>query len=439
MSRVASLTARELDAFAKARPRSAELSAAARPVMSRGVPMSWMSFLYAHPPIWVRGGKGSHFEDVDGHEYIDFNLADSSAFAGHAPEPTTRAVAERLAAGGQFLLPSEDGVAVARELGRRYGLPSWQFTLSATSAVVETMRVARMATGRDLVVLFDGHYHGHADELQGERAADGGSVPQFAGILPGQVAGVAFIDFNDLDSVAALLRTGRVALVLTEPAMTNNQGVVQPQPGFHGDLRRLTLDNGTLLALDETHTQMCGPGGLTGRWGLSSDFVVLGKSIGGGIPIGAYGMTTALAESMATEGWEATGGMLFGSALQMAACRATIEEVLVDDAYDEAARLGGRVADGIDASAAGAGLPWRAHRLFNRSGYYFTGTQPHNAAEARADFDPELWALLRVYAANRGVWEAIAGAGPAAGIAHTDADVDIYLDVLDQLLRELTA
>jgi glutamate-1-semialdehyde 2,1-aminomutase len=219
--------------------------------------------------------------------------------------------------------------------------------------------------------------------------------------------------------------------------MTNNQGVIQPQPGFHADLRRVTREHGTLLALDETHTQMCGPGGLTGRWGLESDLLVTGKSIGGGVPVGAYGMTSDLAGVMGTGSWGATGGTLFGSALQMAACRATLEEVLVDDAYDEPVRLGRRIADGIDELAAATGLPWRAHRLFNRSGYCFTGTQPRNAAEARADLDPDLYATWRLYAANRGVWEAIEGSGPAAGVAHTDADVDLYLDVLGDFVREI--
>ena len=184
---------------------------------------------------------------------------------------------------------------------------------------------------------------------------------------------------------------------------------------------------------------MCGPGGLSGRWHLESDLLVLGKSIGGGVPVGAYGMTDELAVAAGQDGWFATGGTLFGSALQMAACRATLLEVLRDEAYVEPTRLGGRIADGIDAAAGSVGLPWRAHRLFNRSGYCFGGSQPRNANEARADFDTDLWALMRVYAANRGVWEAIAGAGPAAGVAHTDADIDRYLSVVDDLVHELTA
>jgi glutamate-1-semialdehyde 2,1-aminomutase len=437
--RVADLTARELEAFSKGRPRSAQLTEAGRAVMPRGVPQGWMQYLYDHPSVWVESGHGSRFTDVDGNEYVDVNLADSSAFAGHAPEPTTRAVTERMARGGQFLLASEDSIDVATELGRRYGLPAWQFTLSATTANVEAMRVARHATGRDLVLLFDGHYHGHADEMLVARTADGAAAPESDGILHGQVAGIVFAVFNDLESVERALRTDRVALVLTEPAMSNNQGVIAPEPGFHSGLHELTSRYGTLLALDETHTQMCGPGGLTGRWGLQSDLVVLGKSIGGGVPVGAYGMTSELAQVAGQDGWWATGGTLFGSALQMAACRATLTEVLTDAAYASAARLGGRIADGIDAAADSVGLPWRAHRLFNRSGYCFGGTQPRNADEARADFDAEMWALLRLYAANRGVWEAIAGAGPAAGVAHTDEDIDRYLQMVDDLVHELTA
>jgi glutamate-1-semialdehyde aminotransferase len=226
--------------------------------------------------------------------------------------------------------------------------------------------------------------------------------------------------------------------VLTEPVMTNNQGVIQPAPGFHDALRRATRETGTLLILDETHTQICAPGGLTQRLGLEPDVVTLGKSIGGGVPVGAYGMTPALAAEFERDGWFATGGTLFGSALQMAACRATLSEVLVDEAYERAARLGERIAAGIEQLAADAGLPWRAHRLYARSGYCFSGVQPANAIEARADLDRQLWSLLRVWHANRGVWEAIEGAGPATSVPMGDAEIDRYLDSLGALVATLT-
>jgi glutamate-1-semialdehyde 2,1-aminomutase len=342
-------------------------------------------------------------------------------------------VAERLSRGGQFLLPVEDAAAVARELGGRYGLPAWQFTLAATTANVEVFRLARYATGREDVVMFKGFYHGHADELQ-STAGDRGTVPENAGVPADSVAHVRLIAFNDLDEVERVLHDERVACILAEPAMTNNQGVIQPADGFHAGLRRIASDTGTVLVLDETHTQICGPGGLTARWGLEPDMITLGKSIGGGVPVGAYGMTPGLRETMESGGWYATGGTLLGSALQMAACRATLEEVLVDDAYERAARLGSRLADGIERVAADAGLPWTAHRLYPRSGYAFSGSLPRNAAEARADLDPELWSAWRAFAANRGIWEAIDGAGPAACVATTEADVGRYLDVLAEFV-----
>ncbi|MFN8132944.1 MAG: aminotransferase class III-fold pyridoxal phosphate-dependent enzyme [Solirubrobacteraceae bacterium] len=435
--RLASVRGAELDRFAALRPRSAALARDAAGLMPRGVPQSWMALLYDHPLLFVSEGRGSRFTDVDGHEYADFNIADTSAFCGHAPEPTQAAVADRLARGGQFLLPVADAAAVARELGRRYGLPAWQFTLAATTANVEVFRLARYATGRTDVVLFDGHYHGHADELQAA-GEPGATVPENAGIPPDSVAHVRLVPFNDLDALEAAVRDEQVACVLAEPGMTNNQGVIQPDDEFHAALRRVTAETGTLLVLDETHTQICGPGGLTARWGLEPDLVTLGKSIGGGVPVGAYGMTPALRATMESGDWIATGGTLLGSALQMAACRATLEHVLVDDAYERAAELGSRLADGIERVAADAGLPWAAHRLYPRSGYSFSGTLPRNAAEARADLDPELWSAWRAFAANRGVWEAIDGAGPAASVATGDADVDRYLDVLAGFVGAVT-
>jgi glutamate-1-semialdehyde 2,1-aminomutase len=413
------------------------LTVQARRVMPNGVPSSWQSLLYDHPPVWVVEGRGATFWDADGHAYADFNIADTSVFCGHAPQPTTRAVAERFAAGGQFLLPVEDAIWVSRELGRRYQLPCWQFTLAATTANVEAIRLARHSTGRGVVVLFDGYYHGHADEFAAA-LVDGQVASEYSGIPDVSVRQVRIVPFNDPEALRGALFDHAVACVVAEPVMTNNQGVIQPLDGFHDAMRGLTRETGTLLVLDETHTQICGPGGLTRRLGLDPDIVTLGKSIGGGVPVGAYGMRRDLADAFERDGWGATGGTLFGSALQMAACRATLSEVLTDSAYEQAARRGARLADGIDDAADAAGLPWRAHRLYARSGYCFGGRQPTNAAEARRDLDRDLWSLLRVWHANRGVWEAIEGAGPAASVATSDADVDRYLESLRDLVQALT-
>ncbi len=434
---VARLHEAERAHFLQQRPRSLELRERSRLSMPRGVPMRWMDDLNADGPVFVTHGSGAFFDDVDGHRYLDVNLADTSTFCGYAPASVVRAVSDAVVRGTQFLLPGEDAIVVAEELARRYGVPQWQFTLSATTANVEAMRLARFATGRDAVVMFDGKYHGHSDEMQ-TALADGVVKAEFPG-LSGAERDVRLVPFNDEQALERTLFDRRVACVLAEPAMTNNQGVIMPQPGYHDALRRLTQEAGTLLVLDETHTQICGPGGLIGQWSLNPDIVTIGKSIAGGVPIGAYGMTDELAERFATPGWGATGGTLFGNALSMAAARAALTEVLTDDAYVRTARLGARLADGIDAIAASAGLPWKAHRLFARSGYCFSGTAPRDASEGQADLDRPLWALLRVYMANRGVWEAIEGAGPALGVAVVDADVDAYLVALGELVGDLTA
>ena len=402
-----------------------------------------MTTLYQHPPMVVAEGAGGAFTDVDGNRHLDFNLADMSMFSGYGGEAVERAVAQRVAAGVQFLLPGEDDAEVAALLGDRFGPPRWQFTLSATLANTEAIRVARAVTGRSAVVMFDGKYHGHADELLGE-LHDGQVRPEGLGVPADATRHVRLVPFNDLEAVDRELARGDVACVVAEPAITNC-GVILPADGFHHGLRRAATAQGALLVLDETHTLVAAPGGLTATWGLEPDVVVVGKSIASGIPLGAYGMTAEVAavlehDAGASLGDDvATGGTLFGNALSLAAARATLTEVLTPPAYAHAAALGARLADGIDAIAAGRGLDWRAHRLFNRSGYTHGPRLPSDAREARGSFDADVFNAQRLYMANRGVWEAIDSAGPACGIRASGADVDRYLEVLDAFLGDLTA
>ncbi len=168
--------------------------------MPNGVPMSWLRTSYDHPPLFVDEGKGGHFRDVDGNDYADFNIADMSMFGGYAPEPVVEAVAKRMAAGSQFLLPSEDSIWVAEELQRRFGLPKWQFTLSATHANTEAIRVARTTTGRDRVLLFDGKYHGHFDETLVE-LEDGQLVPGEVGLPRDVTSKTTIVQFNDVEAL----------------------------------------------------------------------------------------------------------------------------------------------------------------------------------------------------------------------------------------------
>lgn len=444
-AKVAELRAREDARFVAEHPRSLDASRRASSVMPGGVPMSWFATAYDHPPLWVDEGRGSRFRDLDGHTYADFNIADMSMFGGYAPEPVVEAVSRRVAAGSQFLLPSEDAIAVAEELGRRSGLPAWQFTLSATGANLEAIRVARTLTGRDDVLFFAGKYHGHFDEGLVE-LEHGRLVPEEAGLPSTVTEHVTVVPFNDLDAVRAALATRRIAIVVTEPALTNFVGLAMPEPGFHEALRDATRETGTLLAYDETHTHVVGSGGLTRRWGLDPDVLTIGKAIAGGVPLGAYGMTDEVARALAEPAKPgsvmptvATGGTLFANPLSMAAARATLEHVLTEEAYAHTHELGARLAEGMEAAVRAAGLPWTIHRFWPRSGYTFAPSMPRDADEALGTLDVPLRNLLRVSLANRGIWEAIVGAGPTCSVAASTDDVDAYIEAFGAVIGELTA
>ena len=439
------IKAREDAAFVAARPRSAGLWERAKASMPNGVPMSWLRNSYDHPPLFVSEGRGAHIRDADGHDYADFNIADVSMFCGYAVPPVVEAVARCAGLGTQFMLPNEDALWVAEELGRRYRLPKWQFTLSATAANTEAIRTARALTGRERVLFFDGKYHGHFDDVLVEPGPDGALVPEEAGLPRTVTQRTKVVPFNDPGALRAALEPRDVAIVITEPAITNNVGLLMPVDGFHAQLRTITRETGTLLAYDETHTQVVGPGGLTATWELRPDLVTIGKSIAGGIPLGAYGMTDEVAgvlERPAGRSDEAelvaTGGTLFGNPLSMAAARATMGEVLTSDAYAHTQTLGARLADGIEKSIAETGLPWTTHRFWPRSGVTFGPRMPRTAAEAYATKDVELIVTVRVYLANRGVWEAIVGAGPTCPVPASQEDVDRYVDAYASFLRELT-
>jgi glutamate-1-semialdehyde aminotransferase len=445
---IAILSEREAVRFARARPRSAELLARAKRSMARGVPMGWMTAIYQHAPMFVAEGDGAWFSDVDGHRYLDMNVADLSMNGGFGPPAVVAAVTERMRRGSQFLLPTEDAIAVAEALARRYPLPCWQFTLSASGANAEIIRLARHATGREKILMFDGKYHGHIEDTL-VIVQDGRVQPEMPGLPIEPARRAKMVDYNDLAAVERALAARDVALVMVEPALTN-VGVVLPDEGFHAGLRALTKAAGTLLAYDEAHTFVAGPAGLVGEWGLACDAVGLGKALGGGVPIGAYGVSAELARHLEAApalpgapaesvGGVATGGTLFGNALSMAAARATLEQVLTPAAYARANALGAQLADGIEAAYRAAGLDWRAQRLFCRTGFNYGPDLPRTAAAARARARPDVHNLLRLYMANRGVWESVVTAGPTMSFTASADDVEFYLRNFRAFVGELVA
>ena len=442
--RLAALTAREAEAFAAARPRSRELAERARGSLLGGVPMTWMMRWASPYPLFLAEAKGARVVDVDGHEYADLCLGDTGAMAGHAAEPVVRAVAARAATGITAMLPTEDAAWAGEELARRFGLPLWQFTLSATDANRFAIRICRAVTGRPKILVFNGCYHGTVDETFATLRADGSVGVRTGNVGPpvDPALTTKVVELNDLDALEAALAPGDVACVLAEPALTNI-GIVLPDPGFHDALRELTRRTGTLLVIDETHTFSAGPGGYTAAHGLEPDLLTIGKAIGGGVPVGAFGVTAELAaRALAQDGADyedvgGVGGTLAGNALSLAAVRATLGEVLTEDAFARMLSLGERLAEGVSAAIAAAGMPWHVTRLGARAEYRFAPRPPRNGGESAAAGDEGLERFLHLYALNRGVlitpFHNMALVSPATGEADVDRHTEVFADALGEL------
>jgi len=440
--RLRALRARQDAAFRERTPRSQALYRRARELMPHGVPCAWMAG--SETPVFVQSGDGASFCDVDGNCYVDMSQCDLSMSCGYGPQPVATAVSRQFRAGSHYLLPTEDAIAVCELLQQRYGALRWQFTLSASGANAEAIRLARLATGRDRTLIFSGKYHGHFDEVMVHD--DGrGSMPDALGLPRSVIERTVVVPFNDLGALERALAGGDLACVLTEPAMTN-LGVILPEPGFHDALRRLTRQNGALLIIDETHTQVAAYGGLTRRWRLEPDILTLGKSLGGGVPVGAYGVSAPLAKLMEQHlelplGMPpglAVGGTTYGSALSLAAIRATLEQVMTPQAFERIAALGARLADGIERVIGARRLPWTAYRLGNRSGICLAPAWPRNAAEASAAIDAELAGAARVFLANHGYWEPLPIHGPTASFVHGTEHIDGYVAALAEFIAAVT-
>jgi glutamate-1-semialdehyde 2,1-aminomutase len=361
--------------------------------------MSWMAMWPGGHPIYFSEARGARLVDVDGNEYADFCLGDTGAMAGHSPEPVMRAIRERR--GLTAMLPTEDAAWVGEELARRFGLPYWQFALTATDANRWLLRMCRQVTRRPKVLVFNWCYHGSVDEALVGR--DGNVGPMVDPVETTRVA-----EFNEIDSVEAALAHGDVACLLMEPALTNI-GIVLPEAGFLEAVRELCTRHGALLIIDETHTLSAGPGGCTEAWGLEPDAVSLGKSIAGGVPIGAYGVSAALAERIAAEedaDYEDTGGVggtLAGNALSLSAARATLSEVLTAEAFQRMSDLRERFVAGVESAFARHSVPWSVISLGARAEYRFAPTPPRTGAESALAADRDLDEYLHLYLLNRGV------------------------------------
>jgi glutamate-1-semialdehyde 2,1-aminomutase len=432
-ARLRSLIDAERRRFVENHPRSQAAFERSRESMVGGVPMNWMDRWVGGFPVVLDHAEGASLTDIDGHSYVDFCLGDTGAMAGHAPAATVQAVELRIRRGVTAMLPSEDSLWVAEELRRRFGIARWQFTLSATDANRFAIRLAREITRRPKILVFNYCYHGSVDETF--VVLDGGRLrPRDHNVGPPVDPAVTtrVVEWNDVDGLERQLAAGDVACVLAEPALTNI-GIVLPEPGYHDALRRLTRRAGALLILDETHTMSTGPGGYTAAYGLEPDMMTVGKALAGGIPIGAFGMTGAVAELVEKAAIDDTGGIggtLAGNALSMAAARATLQHVLTAEAYARMNPLAERFAAGVDSVISELRLPWHVVRLGARAEYAFSAEPPRDGGSAHAVIDHELDEYTHLTALNRGIlltpFHNMALMSPATSQADVDRHTAVF-------------
>ena len=443
--RLISAIADEEKQFVAKHPVSFAASKLASKSLIGGVPMPWMKRWPGAFPISVQSAKGARFVDVDGIEYVDFCLGDTGSMTGHAVTEITDAISRQLSRGSTIMLPSEDSTWVGAELTKRFGLAKWQFSVSATDANRFVLRLARHITKRPMVLVHDWCYHGTVDETlviaddQGKTISRHGAIgPQVHPSLTTRV-----VPFNNLEKLEQQLSFGDVACMLIEPALTNI-GIVLPDPGYLSGVRDLTRKYGTLLIIDETHTICAGPGGATKLWDLEPDMLVIGKTIGGGIPVAAYGLSAELAAraelSLGSHDVDVSGlgGTLSGSVLAMAAVKATLTHSLLPNQFEKTIALATRWANGVASSIAKHQLDWSVQQLGCRAEYWFC-KPPKNGAEAAAAVDEELENFMHLWALNRGVLLTPFHNMALVSPFHEESDVDLHTEVFDAALSALAS
>ena len=443
--RLISAIADEEKQFVAKHPVSFAASKLASKSLIGGVPMPWMKRWPGAFPISVQSAKGARFVDVDGIEYVDFCLGDTGSMTGHAVTEITDAISRQLSRGSTIMLPSEDSTWVGAELTKRFGLAKWQFSVSATDANRFVLRLARHITKRPMVLVHDWCYHGTVDETlviaddQGKTISRHGAIgPQVHPSLTTRV-----VPFNNLEKLEQQLSFGDVACMLIEPALTNI-GIVLPDPGYLSAVRDLTRKYGTLLIIDETHTICAGPGGATKLWDLEPDMLVIGKTIGGGIPVAAYGLSAELAAraelSLNSHDVDVSGlgGTLSGSVLAMAAVKATLTHSLLPNQFEKTIALATRWANGVAISIAKHQLDWSVQQLGCRAEYWFC-KPPKNGAEAAAAVDEELENFMHLWALNKGVLLTPFHNMALVSPFHEESDVDLHTEVFDAALSALAS
>ena len=405
---LATLRAQEEARFIAANPQSAAMAQARGAHWHQGVPFHWMRDWPSPFPLVAAHAQGALLTSVDGQQLDDFCLGDTAAMFGHSPAPVAAAIARQAERGLSYMLPARETAAVGDMLAQRFGLAFWQVTTTASEANRAVIRWCRGITGRSKILIFNGCYHGAVDDVFVD-LRDG--IAQTRRSLVGQIDDVTrhtiAIEFNDIAALRAALATHEIACVLAEPVMTN-VGMVLPQPGMLEALREVTRETGTLLVWDETHTISSGPGGHGAEIGVAADMIVIGKSIGGGVPCAVYGFSAEIGARMIAmretlpPGHSGIGTTLSANALAISAMHAMLGEVMTKAAYAHMNTLALELVDGIARVIARHAIDWHVVHVGARVEFVCAPQRSRNGSQARAAMDHDLESLIHLYLTNRG-------------------------------------
>jgi len=437
---------REIELYEKRTPRSKQAHVRALGRLPLGVASNYRA--YDPYPLFVREGKGGRLWDVDGNEYVDFGLSFGALMAGHSHPAVVRAVESRLRLGTAYGMPHEMEWELAEEICKRYPVDMVRFGSSGTEATMHAVRLARAAAGRDRIIKFEGAYHGlhdaalvsvkpHLEEIGS--VDEPTPVPGGAGIPSAHVANTLLASFNNLPSVERQFEKhpGQVAAVILEPIMMN-VGMCMPEKGFLEGLRELTRKHGALLIFDEVKTgAKLGWGGACEFFGVRPDIVCLAKSIGGGLPLSAFGAARPVMDLIGRHK-VFHGGTYNTNPVSMAAGLATFREVLTREAYQHVDRLNKKLLGayqrvlescGLKACVVGAGA----------NGVILFRATPLRNYRDWLEVDTELWRHYWFAMINRGVLAQPYGRDEQWTICvqHTEADIDRHIDAFEQVAPAL--
>ena len=439
---ILALRERELTRFVNANPKSKHYFERSNGWFQR-VPFHWMLDWPSPFPIVAASATGATLTSLDGQTFDDFCLGDTASMFGHSPPALASALAEQAGKGLSYMLPTIEGAELGDMLASMFGLPHWQVTTTASEANRAVIRWCRGLTGRSKILIFNGCYHGAVDDVFVD-LRDGLAVnrPSLIGQVQDLLLTTVAIEFNDVAALESALRNGEIACVLAEPVMTNI-GMVRDAPGYLETLRRLCSETGTLLVFDETHTISSGYGGHSNSHGPMPDIMVIGKSIGGGVPCAVYGFTAQISARMEAlnkarpAGHSGIGTTLSANALAMSAMHAMLGQVITRKAYDHMLAMADRLVSGLRQVIEAHGLPWHVSHVGARVEFVCAAQPPRNGNEARAAMDHDLESAIHLYLTNRGILLAPFHNMMLLSPVTQSEQVDRLLHALDSCVGEL--